>query len=43
MPLFLVVALQSSDPAIDEAVASKFPETSYKREWLSAQSAKADV
>ena len=32
MPLFLVVALQNSGPAIDEAVASKFPDTSYKIE-----------
>ena len=32
MPLFIVVALQNSGPAIDEAVASEFPDTSYQIE-----------
>jgi hypothetical protein len=32
MPLFLVVALKDSAPFVDEAVASKFPENSYKIE-----------
>lgn len=32
MALFLLVALQNSGPAIDEAVAANFPETSYKIE-----------
>jgi len=32
MALFLVVALQNSAPAIDEAVAAKFPQASYKIE-----------
>ena len=32
MPLFLVIALQNSAPAIDAAVASQFPDDSYKVE-----------
>jgi hypothetical protein len=32
MPLFLVVALQNSGPDVDEAVASSFPDDSYKIE-----------